>query len=179
MQIGDVVQSVERPVVDVRLVVGARRDRFVGEEIAVDMWPQLANPLAAFDPVLGAIVMEHRCLGGLCVTGPQQRVHQRHPVAGPQRKVVADDRGLNLAVQGNRGDGVFHAGHDEDFELHVVGWIAQLPQARRQAIGRRVRRVVREQYGVELLPFGLGHQLLVGQRRGRVEKPRAVTIFAQ
>ena len=92
---------------------------------------------------------------------------------------MADDRGLNLAVQRNRGDGVFHAGHHEEFELHIVRREAQRPQAFRQTVRSRCRGIVGEQHGVELLPFGLRHQLLVGQRRRRVEKPCTVAIFTQ
>ena len=123
------------------------------------MRPQLPDPLAAFHPVLGAVGL-HRV-----IAGAQQRVHQRDPVAGPQRQVVADDRGLDLAVECDRGDGVLDAGGHQDLELDVVGRVAQRPQAFGQAVRGRGRRIVGEQHGVELLLFGLGHQLLIGQWR--------------
>ena len=55
VQVGGVVEPVEGAVVDVWLVVGRRGDRFVGEQIQVDVRAQLPDPLAAFDPVVGAI----------------------------------------------------------------------------------------------------------------------------
>ena len=137
------------------------------------MWPQLADPLAAFDPVVGAVG------GHRFVACAQQCRHQRHPVMGPQREVVADDRCLDLAVQRDRGDGVFDAGDDQQFELHVVAGVAYRAQAFGQPFGRVDRSVVGEQHGVELLLFGPGHQFLIGQRRRGVEQRCAVAVFGQ
>lgn len=157
MQVGDVVEPVEGAVVDVGLVLGLGGDRLVGEQIEVDVGPQLTDPLGAFHPVVGLVC--HRFVA----IGAQQRGHQRHPVAGPQRQVVTDDRRLNLAIQRHRGDGIFDAGHHEQLELHLVGRIAQPPQALGQAVRSRRRGVVGEQHGVELLLFGLRYQLLLRQ----------------
>ena len=175
VQVGDVVEPVERPVVGVGLGVVAGRDRLVGEQIEIDVGAQFPDPLAALHPVVGAVGDD---LAGRLV-GPEQRVHQRQPVFGPQRQVVADDRGLDLAVQRDRGDGILDARDDEDLELHVVGRVAQIPQALGQAVGSRRGGVVGEQHGVELLLPGAGHQLLVRQRRRRVEKPGAVAVFGE
>ncbi len=70
-------------------------------------------------------------------------------------------------------------GDHEQLELDVVGRVAQRPQAFGQAVRSRGRGIVGEQHGVELLLFGLRHQLLIGQRRGGVEKRCAVAIFGQ
>ena len=104
VQVGDIVEPVERAVVDVGLVLGLGSDRLVGEQIEVDVRPQLADPFAAFDPVWVRSIATASIAGSA-----QQRVHQRHPVVGPQRQVVPDDRRLNLAVQRDRGDGVLDA----------------------------------------------------------------------
>ena len=113
------------------------------------------------------------------VLGAQQRRHQRQSVARAQRQVMADDRGLDLAVQRDRGDGVLDAGDHKEFELHVVGRIAQRPQALRQAFGNRGGGVVGQQHGVELLPLRPRHKLLVGQRRRHVEQCGAVAVLRQ
>jgi hypothetical protein len=135
--------------------------------------PQLADPFAALDPVVGAIG------GHDVVVRAEQRGHQRHPVMGPQRDVVPDDRGLDLSVQGDRGDRVLDAGDHQQLELHVVADVADRPQASGQSFGRGDRRVVREQHRVELLLPGPGHQLLVSQRHRGVEQRCAVTVFGQ
>ncbi len=139
------------------------------------MRAQLADPLAALHPVVGAVGDD----AVRVLVGPEQGVHQRQPVAGAQRQVVADDRGLDLPVQRDRGDGVLDAGHHQDLELHVVGRVAQRPQAFGQAVRCGAGGVVGQQHGVEMLLLGLGHQLLVVQRRRRVEKPCAIAVFAQ
>ena len=90
---------------------------------------------------------------------------------------MADDRGLDLTVQRDRGDGILDAGHDKEFELHIVGRTAQRPQALRQAFGDRGGRVVGQQNGVELLPLRPRLKLLVGQRRKHVEQCRTVAIL--
>ena len=173
VQVGGVVEPVEGAVVDVRRVVGQGRDRFVGEQIQVDVRPQLPDPLAALDPVVAVVRGDRQVLGA------QQRRHQRQSVAGTQRKVVADDRGLDLTVERDRGDGILDAGHDKEFELHVVGRIAQRPQAFRQAFGNRGGRIVGQQNGVELLLLRPGLKLLVGQRRKHVEQCGAVAILRE
>ena len=157
VQVGDVVEPVEGAVVDVGLVLDIGGDRLVGEQIEVDVRPQLADPFATLDPVVGAVGGHH------LVAWAQQRGHQRHSVVGPQRDVVANDRGLDLPVQGDRGDGVLDAGDHQQFELHVVADVANGAQASGQSFGCGDRRVVGEQHGVELLLLGPGHQFLIGQ----------------
>ena len=63
VQIGGVVEPVERAVVDVRSLVGGRGDGFVGEQIQIDVRSQLPDPLAALDPVVGAVGGHRQVLG--------------------------------------------------------------------------------------------------------------------
>ena len=77
---------------------------------------------------------------------------------------MADDRGLDLTVERDRGDRVLDAGDDEEFKLHVIGRCAQRPQALRQAFGSRGRGIIGQQHAVELLLLSPRHKLLVGQR---------------
>ena len=74
----------------VAVVFGLGGDRFVGEQVQVDAWSQLADPLAAFGVVVGAVGGHH------FVVGTEQGRHQRHAVTGPQRYVMADDRRLRV-----------------------------------------------------------------------------------
>ncbi len=173
MQIGDIVEPVESPVVYVRIVLGPGCDRLVGEQVEVDVRAQLPDPFPTFDPVVRAIGGNH------VIVGPQQCVHQRQPVPGPKWQVVPDDCGLYLAVECDRGDRVLDTRGEQDFGLDVVRRNVQCPKVLGQRVGRRCGRIIGDQHGVELLLLGLGHQFLLGQRRRSIEKCCAVTIFTQ
>lgn len=173
VQVGDVVEPVERAVVAVADLVVADDERLVGEQIEVDGGAQLREPLPALHPVVGAIGGH----GGRRRT--EQVRHDREPVARAQRQVVPDDRRLDLPVEGGRGDRVLDAGDDEDLVDHGIVGAAQRPQGPGEPLRRGDRGVVGEQHREELLVGGAGGELLVLQVAVGVEQGGTVSVFGE
>jgi hypothetical protein len=82
-------------------------DRFVGEQVEVEVGAQLADQLAALDAVLGSVP------GRRLRTDVDELVQQRQPCGGVQRQVAANDAGLDLVVECHRRQRIFHAAHHQ------------------------------------------------------------------
>ena len=67
------------------------------------MRTKLSDTLSAFDPSVITLGCHRTALGA------EKRRHQGQPIVRSQRQVMADDGGLNLTVERNRGDGVLDA----------------------------------------------------------------------
>ena len=171
MQVGDVVEPVEGPVVDVLARRRGHGDRLVGQQVQVDPRPQLADPRSALRPVACPVG------GDLDLLDTEEPGHDRQVLAGPERDVVPHDGRLDLAIEGDGRDGVLDAGDHQDLILDLVGVAAQPAERPSQALRRGHRRVISEQHRVELPLRRPGGQFLLLQRHRRVEQRGPVAVF--
>jgi len=75
VEVGGVVEPIERPIVDARLFVGRCRDRLVRQEIEVGVRAEFADPCPTLDPIGCAV-------GDDCMLPhAKQGLHQGKPVA--------------------------------------------------------------------------------------------------
>ncbi len=173
VQIGDVVEPIERPIVDARCLLGACDDRLVGQQIEVDPGPQLTDPLSTLDPVIGP-VLDHRD-----VVDTEQPGHDRRAFPRPHRQVLPDDRRLDLSVQGNCRQHVLDAGATQDSVLDLVAGLTQRSQLSFEAFGGGDRRVVGQHHRIELLLRSTSNEFLLLQRLVLVEQRRTIAVLLQ
>jgi hypothetical protein len=79
-------------------------DRFVGEQVEVEVGAQIADQLARLYAVLGSVP------GRRLRTDVDKLVQQRQPCGG---QVAANDAGLDLVVECHRSQRIFHAAHHQ------------------------------------------------------------------